>query len=291
MLNQEPLKLSIVVPVYNEQEIIEQVLSDLKREVSKLSLEYEIIVVDDGSKDRSGEILVSIDGVKVISHPYNKGYGASLKTGASISEHDWILFFDADGQHRPEYVGEFLTYIQDYDMIVGARSGYLGPIIRQPGKKILKWLASYLVDFKIPDLNCGLRMIKRSLFDKYAHLCPGGFSISTTLNMTFLKEGLNIKFVPIQINKRTGRSTVRPRHALEALVLIIRLITLFSPMRFFVPVALVFFLAAFGFLIYDIVHSNLSNTTVVFFISAVLLFFFGLILDQLAAIRRELNRK
>lgn len=157
------IKLSAIIPVYNEEEIITQVVGNLKNELNKLDLEYEIIAVNDGSSDKSKEALENIREIKLINHPYNKGYGASLKTGARNAKFDWLLFFDGDGQHKPECVKDFLKYTDEYDAIIGWRQGYQGPALRQPGKKLLHLVANYLAERKIPDLNCGLRLLKKKI--------------------------------------------------------------------------------------------------------------------------------
>src|SRR3989338_6479604 len=143
--NRETIKLSVVIPVYNEAGSVKSVIEGLKNELNRLAgqlaIEYEIIAVNDGSTDKSGKTLKSISEIKVIEHPYNKGYGASLKTGAKKAVFEWLLFFDSDGQHKPEYIKELLKFTDNYDMIIGERRGYKGPFWRQPGKRILHLIA------------------------------------------------------------------------------------------------------------------------------------------------------
>ncbi|MFH1456766.1 MAG: glycosyltransferase family 2 protein [Patescibacteria group bacterium] len=288
-------QVSVIIPVFNEQETVSDVIKNIKLELHKLNLTYEIIAVNDCSTDNTKNILQNIENIKIINHSYNKGNGAALKTGARTAQYDWILTFDADGQHNPEYIAEMLKYTDDYDLISGERVGYKGPWIRQPGKKIIHWLARYLLGHKINDFNCGLRLVKRNEFLRFAHLYPDGFSCCTTSIFAFLKEKLNIKFIPIKINKReNGKSQVSTKDAFTYLMLIIRLIMLFSPLRIFLPISFLFFLLFIFLFINDMLISefnNISDSTVLLFISSVLIFFFGLIADQLAAIRRELNKK
>ena len=172
-------------------------------------------------------------------------------------------------------------------MIIGARQGYQGPWIRQPGKKLLNSIASYLVDFKIPDLNSGLRLIKKDLFFRFSHLYPNNFSLTTTITLAFIKEALNVKYIPIKIEKRLGTSTVKPRDALQTFILITRIITLFSPMRFFLPISLFLLILTSVSLIYDFTERNISDASVILFLGSVLTFFFGTILDQISALRRH----
>lgn len=285
--------MTIIIPIYNEEKIITKVIDGLKSELSKLNLEYEIVAVNDGSSDKSREILETIPEIKLINHPYNKGYGASLKTGAQHSHYDWLLFFDGDGQHKPEYIKEFIKYVNEYDIIVGSREGYKGPALRQPGKKIIHWLANYLAGHKIPDLNCGMRLLKREHFLRLNHILPDGFSLSTTTTLAFFKEGLNVKYVPITINKRVGRSSLKITDGLETLMLIIRLIMLFSPLKIFVPLALLGFLISFVWMVYDLISyhfSLISKSSGFIFVAALLVLLFGLLADQVAAIRREIKK-
>ena len=281
--------LSIIIPAYNEEKSIIEVINQLKNELMNLNLEYEILVVNDGSTDKTKNILENFEGIKLINHPYNKGYGASLKTGAKNAKYNWLLFFDGDGQHKIEYLEEFLKYTDEYDMIVGERIGWQGPFLRQPGKKILHWVANYLVEKKIPDINCGLRMIKRELYLKYLHILPNTFSASTTITMVFYKDGLNIKFVPITINKRVGQSTVRPRDAAKTLLLILRVIMLFNPLKFFMPISFVSFILGVIIFLSQVSYYNeilVSKSVLLCWLSAIFLFSFGLLADQIAALRR-----
>ena len=292
----ENKNISIIVPCYNEADNIYNILNNLKTKLFNLNLEnFEILVINDGSTDNTKNILENTQDIKIINHPYNKGYGAAIKTGARAARYDWILTFDADGQHSPDYISDLLKYTDNYDLISGERIGYQGPWIRQPGKKIIHWLARYLLGHKINDFNCGLRLIKRNEFLNFSHLYPDGFSCSTTSIFAFLKEKLNIKFVPVKINKReNGKSLVRPKEAFKYLMLIIRLIMLFSPLRIFLPTSFLFLILFLVLFINDMFISkfnNISDSTVLLFITSVLVFFFGLTADQMAAIRRELNKK
>ena len=182
-------------------------------------------------------------------------------------------------------------------MIIGARKGYKGPFMRQPGKKLLTWTANYLVQKKIPDLNSGLRLIKKDLFSKFSHIYPNGFSLTTTITLAFFKEGLNVKYVPIKINKRKGRSHVTISDGFKTIMLIIRTIILFSPLRVFLPVSGSIFTLGLLSLSFDIFlfskqgKPNIGDTTMLLFVFSLFFFFFGLIADQVSAIRRELKIK
>ncbi len=285
--------LSVIIPAYNEEEHIKDTVMDITRYLSKQDYTSEIIVINDGPTDKTKTILQEISGIKTINHPYNKGYGASLKTGAKHAQYDWLLFYDADGQHKPEYISEFIKYAADHDIIIGARQGYKGPFLRQPGKKLLHIVANYLAETKIPDLNCGLRLIKKEYFIRHEHLFPNNFSLSTTSTLSFLREGLSVKYVPITINKRQGKSSVKFSDGFKTLLLIIRLIMLFSPLKIFLPLAATGLAVSLAWMAYNLINSNftmISKSSGFLFIASLLIFLFGLLADQIAAIRRELKK-
>jgi len=285
-------ELSVIIPVYNEEKTINQVIESLKNVLSKLDLDFEIIVINDASTDKSKKIIEKISGIKVFHHSASKGYGASLKTGIREAKFNNLLFFDADGQHRAEHISEMIKHIDDFDLISGARTGYKGPIIRQPGKKLLRWIAQYLSRQEIPDLNCGLRIVKKDKISKFLHLLCDEFSFSTTTLLMFASEGLPIKYVPITINKREGKSRVKPKHALDTLIFILRTILLTSPLRIFLPVSIVLFVATAISGIYDLVFRsfNITDQTIILFVAFLFIFFFGLLADQTASIRRDLKK-
>lgn len=279
------MNLTIVIPAYNEANGIAAVLQKLV----DAQTGAHIIVVNDGSGDNTGNSASQITGVEVITHAYNKGYGAALKTGIAHAKTPWVMTYDADGQHTPDLVKALQQEMTDRnDMVVGKRNGYKGPWIRQPGKRLLTAVANYLVQKKIPDLNSGLRAFRRERFMEYAHLFPDGFSLSTTSTVCFFKEGLNVAYVPISIQPRTGKSTVRPRHAFTTLMLILRLIMLFSPLRIFIPTSFFFGAITIGLLGYElVVHRNISDAGVALLGLSLSLFFFGLLADQIGALRRQ----
>ncbi len=286
------MNVSFIVPVYNEEKATPQAIRELKNFLDKSGdIEFEIIAVNDGSTDKTAEFLSQITGMQLISHPYNKGYGAALKTGIKNSIFDWVLFYDSDGQFSPEEIPKLLEYLDGYDMVVGSRLDKKAPFLRKPGRAFLHWLANYLADQKIPDLNCGFRAVKKAKVEEFWHLLPDSFSFTTTLTLAFQKSGLNIKYVPIEINKRTGgKSAVKVKHAIRTFFLIFRTILLFSPLRVFMPAVLLLWAMLGVSLIYDIYHVHVTNTTVVLFTSSLIIFLFGLLADQISAIRREIRK-
>jgi len=287
------IKVSVIIPVYNEEKPIAGVIDGLKEELGKIGgLEWEIIVVNDGSGDQSGEIIKNISKINLINHPYRKGYGACLKKGAWQARYEWLLFFDGDGQHKPECLRDFFEYTKDYDIVIGARQGYQGPLWRQPGKRFLNLIASYLAERKIPDLNCGLRLVKKDYFLKYCHIFPDGFSLSSTSTLAFLKKGLSVKFLPIKIDKRIGESTLKASDGFRVIILLVKLIMLFSPLKIFLPIALIGMSASVIWMGYNLATTNfslISKSGGFLFVASLLVLLFGLLADQVAAVRREMK--
>jgi len=189
----------------------------------------------------------------------------------------------------PNDITRFLERAEKYHMVVGKRQASGVPFIRRPGKALLHFLANFLSEFKIPDLNCGYRIMKRDIFMKFITLLPNTFSISTTLMLAIHKSDMDIYFLPINIRKRSGgKSSVKPKHAVKMFLLILRTILLFSPMRVFGPISILFGAGFIASLIYDIVQLNITDTTILLFLISMLTFFFGLIAEQVATIRREI---
>lgn len=280
---------SLIIPAFNESEVIADVLKELGRPFGC----SEIIVVDDGSTDQTAAIAAD-NGAKVASHPYNRGYGAALKTGISLAKEEVVIIYDADGQHRPEDLEKIAKTADQYDMVVGARGkDSQGDWLRTIGKKILYIFIRIFSGYKIPDLNSGLRSYKTEVIKKYLHLMPDGFSMSTTSTIAFLKMGQTIKYLPIKARARRGRkSSATIKDGLRIAMLILNLIVLFNPQRVFLPVSLLFFLLGLGyFIIYSLlVELDITSSMVLLIMVAVVIFFMGIICEHISAIRRELHK-
>ncbi len=236
--------VSIIIPAYNEAGSIRDVVNKIRETLSRSGHEYEIIVVDDGSSDGTAAKLVG-QGAVILTHPENKGYGASLKTGIRSAKGDVVVIMDADGTYPPETIPALLSGMDEgYDMVVGARTGkdVNIPLLRRPAKFILKKLADYLSETKIPDLNSGLRAFKKELALKYFHLLPSGFSFTTTITLALLSDGYNVKYVPINYLVRSrGKSKIRPlKDFSNFFLLIVRVICYFNPLKVFLPASLLF---------------------------------------------------
>ena len=284
-------EITVVIPAYNEEKAIGKVISDLKQ----LNFVNEIIVVDDGSTDSTRQNAIE-SGAHVISHEVNSGYGASLKTGILNSKNNNIAFIDADAQHNPEDLKEMIKYLDEYDIVIGARkAGSHSPLWRKPGKKFIHMLANYLAGFKIPDLNCGLRIVKKELIEPYLKIFPNKFSFSTTSTVFFIKDGFKVKFIQITAKKRIGESTLKIRHGLDTIILVLRMITLFDPFKIFLPVSISIFSLGFINASFEaIMFRQFSATSLFLGIASLMVFFFGMISDHISTIRKEIrtiNRK
>jgi glycosyltransferase involved in cell wall biosynthesis len=280
-------EITVIIPAYNEEKGILEVIDNLK----KLPEKYEIIIVDDGSKDNTYE-RASSTGLRVIRHPYNKGYGAALKTGIINAETDFVFLMDADGQHNTDDIERLVEHLNEYDMVVGARTRNTKiPLLRKLGKAILNMTVRYLAGTRIPDLNSGFRVMKRSVALDFIHILPNGFSFTTTITLACLKSGYNIKYVPIDALERVGSSKIKPfRDGFNFILLIIKTIVLFDALKVFLPVSVILLFLGLVDMLYEvIVNFNISSTSILLVISGLLIFFFGILADQIASIRREMK--
>jgi glycosyltransferase involved in cell wall biosynthesis len=277
-------KITVVIPAFNEEQGITKVISALR----KFSFVNEIIVIDDGSTDTTRQKAVEC-GAKVVFHQENLGYGASLKTGIINSQNNVVAFIDADAQHNPDDLLKMSQLINDNDMVIGARNpGSHSPLWRKPGKMFISMLANYLAGYKIPDLNCGLRLVRKKAIIPYLKVLPDKFSFSTTSTIFFIKDGLRVKFIPIDAQKRIGSSSLRIRHGFDTIILIVRMITLFEPLKIFLPVSIAIFIFGLLWALDEVIRVGRFGATTLFLgITSLLVFFFGLISDQIATIRKE----
>ena len=231
--------LSIVIPAFNEEEGIGNVLDTLKDALDTLDIPKEIIVVDDGSTDGMSKVLSTFEGIVVIRHERNIGYGAAIKTGMRQARYEWICITDADGTYPNEKIPEFVSAMAENDMVIGARVGRGArmPLIRKPTKWILTQIANYLAQQRIPDLNSGLRIFKKDIAESFLNILPNRFSFTATITLAMLSNNYRVLFIPINYHPRTGKSKIRPLHdTMNFFQLIIRTILYFEPLRIFLPV-------------------------------------------------------
>lgn len=282
--------VTVVVPAYNEP-ALPAVVSDVRSELERLDRPFEIIVVDDGSTLPTSDEIACDEKVRVIRRHVNRGYGASVKEGIAAARGEVVLALDGDGQHCPGDIGAFLSAMDDgRDAALGKRQGLMhSRFWRMPGKWLLRGLAQYLVWRRIPDLNCGFRAFRTELIRRYMHLCPDGFSFSTTSTLVLLSQRMDVAWVPLTVEQRLGRSTVGLTDGLLALLGLLRIIMMFNPLRVLLPPSALLLTAGVGFLVYDISQINIAPGTILLLLGGIMLFFFGLLADQVAAIRRDMS--
>lgn len=279
----DELDVSIIIPAYNEENSISDQISNVKAVMDKTDWKYSVIVVDDGSTDNTAEVAAKLP-VDLISLPRNSGYGAALKSGVAATTANYIVFIDADGTYPADEIPVMLSKINEYDMVVGARIGENAhiPLVRKPAKWLLQKLASYLAGQNIPDLNSGLRVIRKPLLEKFNNILPSGFSLTTTITLALLCNNYFVYYHPIDYFKRVGQSKLRPVEAYNFFLLILRTIIYFNPLKVFLPLGAVFFLAGCIKLIYDIYLDNLSESAVMGILSAFIIWAIGLLSDQIS---------
>ncbi|MBG0786736.1 MAG: glycosyltransferase family 2 protein [Anaerolineaceae bacterium] len=290
------MKYSIVLPVYNEEEVISSSILNIIEVFVRKDMDWEIVAVDDGSADNSYETLKTLQAeypsaLKVVRHPYNKGNGATIKTGIKTATGEVIICMDSDGQHDPEDILKMLPYLGDYDLVVGARPFKAdGTWYRNLANKFYNGLASQLTGFKIEDLTSGFRIFKADVVKKFYYLFPQRFSYPTTSTLALLKGGYNIKYVPINIQPRqAGASKIRIfRDGFRFTTIIFKIILLFEPMRAFLPVTVVSFLLGLASMIISIIQNArlfVPNSSVILFVLSVLAFLMGILAEHTTAIQ------
>ncbi len=279
--------LTIVVPIYNEADSVAGVLTQLASLAAEN--EWEVIAVDDCSTDESWQLVQDNADVLLIRHTRNRGYGAALKTGIRRAGGEWIAMMDADGQHDPHEIQKLLPLTQAHDLVIGKRTrGDHTPFWRVPGKWFLTLLSSFLVRQYIPDLNSGMRIFRREIALRYLHLLPDGFSFTTTSTLVFFNRGYSVKFTPIDIQPRQGTSKVSLATGFETLLLILRIATLFNPMALFLPASGSLFVSGIIWgTPYVLKGQGVSVGALLLILVGVLVFFIGLLVDQVASLRKE----
>jgi glycosyltransferase involved in cell wall biosynthesis len=281
----EPSDVSVVIPAYNEADVIGEVVTSL----ASAAAWREIIVVDDGSRDATASCAAAA-GAIVVKHPYNKGNGAAVKSGIRQAKGDFILIIDGDGQHPPEDARRLVARLGEYDLVIGARAtSTQATSARRFGNGALNWLASYLTGRTIPDLTSGFRGARRDCLCEFIHLLPNGFSTPTTTTLAFIKAGYNVAFEPVEARSRVGQSKIRlARDGAKFFMIILKIVTIFSPLRVFVPLAAVTILTGLGYGLWNVVaHSRIPNGAVLLILFGVMVFLVGLVSEQISALRFE----
>jgi glycosyltransferase involved in cell wall biosynthesis len=279
----DPASTSVVIPAFNEGSAVADVVTALRSAASW----HEIIVVDDGSSDSTGADAAAA-GARVVRHPYNKGNGASVKSGIRAATGEVVLLLDGDAQHNPADACRLVSRLGEYDLVVGARSpATQASGARRIGNALLNWFASYLSGRPIPDLTSGFRTARRAHLREFLHLLPNGFSSPTTITMSFIRAGYNVWFEPIDARQRTGHSKIRlARDGVKFFLILLRVITIFSPLRIFLPVSAAAFLVGVVYAVWNFLTDHrIPNGAVLSLMFAVIVFLVGLVSEQISALR------
>jgi len=256
---EEELELTILLPTYNEEEAICPVMDGILEVMQGLSVSYEILVLNDGSTDRTCALLENYPQVRIESHERNRGNGAARTTGVKAARGKWVLMIDADGTYPADAIPQMLEEAKSADMVIGARTTEKGTLrlLRSGAKGFIRALASYMTQTNIPDLNSGMRIIRKELIPQFFSILPTTHSWVSTITMAFLSSGYRVKWMPIDYFKRIGRSTFHPvRDTYNYLTLVVRTIMYFNPLRAFIPISIFMFVLGFGKAIYDIFTYN-----------------------------------
>ena len=282
------LQTSVVIPAFNEGASIAAVVRDL----AAVARWLEILVIDDGSRDETGAHATAA-GARVIRHPYNKGNGAAVKSGIRQATGAFVLIADADGQHRPADAERLVSHLDAYDLVVGARSSKTqASLARRLGNAVLNALASYLTQQPIPDLTSGFRAARREHLLEFIHLLPNGFSTPTTTTLAFMRAGYSVRFEPIEAAQRAGVSKIRlGADGFNFFLILLKVITIFSPLRIFAPVSAAAFLLGAGYGAWTIVtQSHVTNSSVLLILVSVVILLVGLVSEQISSLRIEGGR-
>lgn len=294
--NQKPyLSLSIIVPLFNEEATVRRFIDDLMKVLISLNNEFEVIVVNDGSTDSTNDELKSIkvkyyNKIMLITHPYNKGNGASIKSGIKASTKEYLVCLDGDGQHNPIEIPKLLKYIPTYDLVVGERKkSYKGVWYRNIANKVYNRFASVLVGFAVKDLTSGFRIFDSKIIKRYVHLLPNKFSYPTTSTLLFFKNGHNVKYCPINVETRKlGNSKISIfQDGYRFFIIILKLILTYDPFKVFFPIAIsLFTLGAIStvYSIYNMGRLFIPNSAVFLFTTSIIVLLLGIISGQISTV-------
>lgn len=275
--------LSIILPAKNEANQLSRLLPKLKQAYP----DVEIIVVNDGSTDETPDICAHY-GVKVITHPYSKGNGAAIKTGAKAASGEELVFMDADGQHKPDDIAVLMEkYQSGFHMVVGARSfKSQASIFRGLANKIYNYLASWMVGHTIQDLTSGFRVVNAKKFRQFLFLLPNGFSYPTTITMSFFRAGYSVGYIPIEASSRGGKSHIRLfRDGARFFLIIFKVGTLYSPLKLFLPISFSFFILGSGYYLFTyLFQSRFTNMSALLLVTSVIIFLIGLVSEQITSL-------
>lgn len=283
-MDDQEIQVSVIVPAYNEELALPPVLDGIQRVMQSLGIPYEIIVVDDGSTDGTCSICARYPDVIVVRHPQNRGTGAARTTGVRKARAQKIVMIDADGTYPVEAFPEMIASLDSCDMVIGARQREMGTLrwLRSAAKEFIRALASYLLRVRIPDLNSGLRAMKRDLVLEFISILPETHSWVSTITMAFISSGYLVRWIPITYHKRIGRSTFHPiGDTYNYLTLVVRAIMYFNPLRVFLPISLTLGIIGFVKAIHDVIryYWHVTPSTVMIVLTAIQIGAMGLLAD------------
>ncbi|HEX3702602.1 MAG TPA: glycosyltransferase family 2 protein [Vicinamibacterales bacterium] len=281
--------LTVIVPALNEEAAVAATLARLRQAFG----DAEILLIDDGCTDRTAELAATVPGVRILRHDTTRGYGASIKTGVRHAAHDTIAWYDADGQHTPEALAVLLErfHARGLHAAIGSRTRDSASERRRfVGKAILSAVVQLVAARRMADVNCGLRVMRRSVLGRYLHLLPDGFSAAITSTLLMLKRGYRVEFVPVVVQARIGQSSVRMlRDGLRSVHTSLRILVLFHAFRAFSFVSAMLFSvgAVYGLWVAFTYGRGFPALASVLVLSGVIIFFMGLLTDQVVALRME----
>jgi len=285
------MDLTIIIPCHNEAGNLPGLIADIRKVMDPRPESYEVLVVDDASTDDTAKVAADA-GARVVSHPYNLGNGAAVKSGIRAAEGNIVLMMDGDGQHRPEVIPEILENLEQFDLVVGARTSksHAG-VHRFAANTVYNWLASYVTKFRILDLTSGLRATKRATALRYLYLLPNTFSYPTTMTMAFLRSGLSLKYISIVALPRGKGSKSKIRlfsDGTRFFLIITKIATIFSPFRVFLPISAFLFLAGLGNYMFTFLTTHrFTNMSMLLFSTSVIIFMLGLVSEQISQLRMD----
>jgi glycosyltransferase involved in cell wall biosynthesis len=280
----ESLRVSVVMPAYNEQDVIGSIIERIQAQ----QIADEILVVDDGSDDATPDVAARYPHVRVIRHPYNIGNGAAVKSGIRAAQGDVIVLMDSDGQHPPEELPRLLAEINRYDMVVGARNQNSDAArSRNIANRVFNLYSSYIVGYRVPDLTSGFRALKASIAKNFVYLLPNQFSYPTTLTIAFFRAGYAVKYHPFAAPARVGVSKIRPlADGFRFLLTITRLAVLFVPLKIFLPIAIFLTTTGMGYVLLELItRRRFSGFGGLIATIGIFIFMLGLIAEQIALLR------
>jgi len=273
-------KVSVILPARNEAESLKVILP----EIARINNIFEIIVVNDASEDDTKAVCKD-NNVKLVNHMYQKGNGASIKSGAREASGEYLVFMDADGQHNPKDIPDLLNELENgYDMVIGAREkDSHASLPRYIANLIYNRFASYMSGHKIIDLTSGFRAVKSTYFKKFLYLLPNGFSYPTTITMAFFRSGFSIKYIPIDCPPRVGDSHIKLiKDGIKFFLIIFRLTSLYSPLKIFAPISLMLFITGISYYGYTYIYAErFTNMSILFLLTSVIIFMIGLLAEQI----------